>query len=488
MLVRFYAMKFTNYITALTFLCTLYGCSNKNSVTEQFPEPAIQPDTNSSKIVYWLTTRDESALLSRRPAIPYSSGVTTNPTVTIDTTQTFQTMDGFGYTLTSGSATLINKMEVSAKSKLLNELFGDDENSIHVSYIRISIGASDLSANVYTYDDMPAGQTDPNLDNFSLLPDKTDLIPLLKEIIAINPEIKIIATPWTPPVWMKDNGNSIGGSLKPEFYSAYANYFVKYVQAMKAEGIEITAITPQNEPLHDGNNPSMKMEATQQADFIKNHLGPAFQFSGIATKIIVYDHNCDKPDYPLTILNDPAAKSFVDGSAFHLYAGDISALSQVHNAHPDKSVYFTEQYTASTSQFGGDLQWHIKNLVIAAPRNWSRTVFEWNLANDVNFGPHTAGGCTTCKGALTIDGSAVKRNVAYYIIAHISKFVPAGSVRVGSNISGSLQNIAFKTPVGKKTLIVLNEADTVSSFNITFSGKTAPASLPARGVATYVID
>ena len=481
-------MKFTNYISALAFLCAFYSCSHQSNTSDPNPPPPDTPDTSSSKIVYWLTTPDESILLKRQPAIAWSTAANNNPVITIDTTETFQQMDGFGYTLTSGSATLINAMSAEAKATLLNELFGDDENSIHVSYLRISIGASDLSANVYTYNDMPAGQTDPNLNNFSLDPDKTDLIPLLKEIIAINPEIKIIATPWTPPVWMKDNENSVGGSLKPEFYRPYSKYFAKYVLAMKAEGITITAVTPQNEPLHDENNPSLKMEAAQEADFIKNHLGPAFQTAAITTKIIVYDHNADKPDYPLAILNDPAANVFIDGSAFHLYAGDISALSEVHNAHADKNVYFTEQYTASTGQFGGDLQWHVKNLVIGAPRNWSRTVFEWNLANDVNFGPHTTGGCTTCKGALTINGSAVKRNVAYYIIAHISKFVPAGSIRVSSNITGSLQNVAFKTLSGQKILVVLNESATASMFKISFNGKSAPVTLPAGAVGTFVVE
>ncbi len=162
--------------------------------------------------------------------------------------------------------------------------------------------------------------------------------------------------------------------LKPGYYAAYANYFVKYIQAMKAEGITIDAITVQNEPLHGGNNPSMVMQAADQATFIKNNLGPAFSTAGITTKIITYDHNADRPDYPLTILNDPAAKPYVDGSAFHLYGGNISALTQVHNAHPDKHVYFTEQWVGGPGNFAGDLQWHVENLIIGATRNWSRNV------------------------------------------------------------------------------------------------------------------
>lgn len=253
---------------------------------------------------------------------------------------------------------------------------------------------------------------------------------------------------------------------------------------MKGYGITIDAITPQNEPLHPGNNPSMYMTAAQQAEFVKNHLGPSFQSSGITAKIIVYDHNCDHPDYPLAILNDAAAKSFVDGSAFHLYSGDISALSQVRSSHPDKNLYFTEQYTASNGNFGGDLKWHLKNVIIGSMRNWSRTALEWNLANDPNFGPHTPGGCTTCKGALTI-GTTVVRNVAYYIIAHASKFVSPGSVRIGSNLSGNLQNVAFKTRTGIKILIVENDGGNAQAFNIRFNGKWVSTSLPAGSVGTY---
>jgi glucosylceramidase len=284
---------------------------------------------------------------------------------------------------------------------------------------------------------------------------------------------------------MKTNNSSIGGKLKPEYYSVYANYFVKYLQAIKAEGITIDAVTPQNEPLNPQNNPSMEMSAAEQADFIKNNLGPAFRAANITTKIITYDHNADRPDYPLAILNDPSARQYVDGSAFHLYAGNITALSQVRTAYPDKNIYFTEQYTASTGSFNGDLAWHVRNLIVGATRNWSRNVLEWNLANDNGYGPHTPGGCTTCKGALTI-GQSVTRNVAYYIMAHASKFVPAGSHRIESNITGNLRNVAFETPVGKKVLIVLNDANSFQSFNIKFKDKVVVTGLEGGAVGTFV--
>jgi glucosylceramidase len=334
---------------------------------------------------------------------------------------------------------------------------------------------------------MPAGQTDPTLSSFSLAPDKDYLIPLLKEILLINPNIRIMACPWSPPVWMKDNNSTIGGSLQTANYDVYAKYFVKYIQAMKAEGITIDAITPQNEPLNPANNPSLLMLATEQTNFIKNNLGPAFQAANINTKIIVYDHNCDKPEYPVSILNDAAAKQYIAGSAFHLYGGNINALSSVHSAHPDKGLYFTEQWTSSTGDFGGDLKWHVKNVIIGSMLNWSKVALEWNLANDANFGPHTAGGCTQCKGAITINSaSSYSKNVAFYIIAHASKFVPTGSIRIASNVSGNLNNVAFKTAAGKTVLIVENDGASTEYFNIKSNGKWVTTSLEAGSVATFI--
>jgi len=369
---------------------------------------------------------------------------------------------------------------------LLQELFGNTNNSIAISYLRISIGASDLNSNVFSYNDLPNGQIDIDQLQFNLAPDMNNLIPLLKEIILINPNIKIIAVPWSAPLWMKSNYTSVGSSLSPIYYSSYAQYFVKYIQAMKQQGITIEAICPQNEPLNDANNPSMLMTAAQQISFIKK-LGPAFQAAGITTKIISYDHNCDVTSYPISVLSDVGVNSFVDGSAFHLYAGDINALSSVHNAFPNKNIYFTEQWTSSTGNFSGDLKWHVKNVVVGSMRNWSKIALEWNLANNASFGPHTSGGCTQCKGAITIDSNTnYTRNVGYYIIAHASKFVPAGSVRIASNLSGNLNNVAFKTPNGKKVLIVENDGTATESFNIKYNDKWITTSLESGSVATYI--
>jgi len=479
--------RFMKTFLLITLTVLLSKCSSSNGGTTPPPNP-IPPPVVTNEVDFWLTKGDQSVLLKKQSSI-LAFGTTYNmyPNIEVDDTQSFQTVDGFGFTLTGGSTEVINQLSTAKKQELLQELFGSSENSISISYLRISIAASDLNSVPFSYNDMPAGQTDINLTSSSLAPDMINLIPVLKAILAINPNIKIMATPWSPPVWMKDNNSFIGGSLQPQYYGVYAQYFVKYIQKMKAEGITIDAVCPQNEPLHPGNNPSMLMTATQQAAFIKNNLGPAFQTAGINTKIIIYDHNCDRPDYPIAVLSDAAANPFVDGSAFHLYGGDISALSTVHNAFPNKNVYFTEQWTSSDGNFGGDLKWHLKNVVIGSMRNWSKIALEWNLANSASYGPHTPGGCTQCKGALTITGvDSFTRNVAYYIIAHASKFVPAGSVRIASNLSGNLNNVAFKTPSGKIVLIVENDGNSSEIFNIKYNGRWVTTSLDGGAVGTYI--
>lgn len=467
----------------LLLLCTSFLCGvcSKGTGGDNNPQPTPAPAVN--EVDCWLTKGDQSALLQKQTdVLSFGTAVNAFPNIDVDSTVTYQQVDGFGYTLTGGSAYLINRMGASQSAALLTDFFSTNA----VSYLRISMGASDLDATVFSYDDLPAGQTDPTLANFNLSKDTVDLIPVLKQVLAINPNIKILASPWSPPVWMKDNGNSIGGSLLPQYYSTYAQYFVKYVQQMKAKGITVDAVTVQNEPQHGGNNPSMVMSAAQQADFVKNHLGPAFQAAALSTKIIIWDHNCDNANYPITILNDPAAKAYVNGSAFHLYAGDVSALSAVHNAHPDKALYFTEQWTGATGSFSGDLTWHVKNVIIGTMRNWSRNALEWNLANDPTYNPHTPGGCTECKGAATISGSNYTRNVSYYIIAHASRFVPAGSVRIESSLATNLPNVAFKTPAGKKVLVVVNDGTAALGFNIKFKNKWVFTSLASGAVGTYV--
>jgi glucosylceramidase len=490
-------MKNILFVSSIFLFTTVasVSCSKKSVTTgQQQTATTVTPFTPfvpvKTDVTMWLTNADQSVLFQKQNiALNFSTAANSNTNIAVDTTNTYQTIDGFGFCLTGGSATVINSLGATQQDALLKELFLTDTTHIGISYLRISIGASDMSATDFTYDESNTG-TDVTLTNFSIDMEKTDLIPVLKKIIALNPNIKILACPWTAPTWMKINttGNSgfSGGSLNTLYYDAYAAYFVKYIQAMKAQGITIDAVTPQNEPLNPNNNPAMVMQPAEEDNFVKNSLGPQFKSAGITTKIIVYDHNTDRIDYPMTILADAAANPFVDGSAFHLYIGGINALSQVHNAYPLKNIYFTEQYTSSTGNFSGDLSWHITNLIVGATRNWSRNVLEWNMATDAVYGPHTNGGCTVCQGALTISGQNVSRNVSYYIVAHASKFVRPGAVRIGSPDLANMPNVAFKNPDGSKVLIVLNSSGSLQNFNIQFNGKIVTSALNNGSVATYV--
>lgn len=419
--------------------------------------------------------RIEDQLLKDKP---HSSKI-----ITLNPAESFQTIDGFGYTLTGSSAQMIAQLNKEEQSKLLHELFSLEDDGIGISVIRLSIAASDMDKEIFSY----AENEDKNLQNFSLEKDQVYLIPLLKQIKRINPNIKFIAAPWSPPVWMKTNNQTKGGELKSEYFGIYANYFVKYVQEMRKNGIEIYALTPQNEPLHPGNNPSLFMSASTQTEFIKKHLGPAFEKHKIKTKILTYDHNCDKPEYPIEVLNDPIAKKYIFGSAFHLYNGDISAMSKVKKAHPDKEIFFTEQWTGVKGEFAGDFNWHIKNVIIGSLNHFSRTALEWNLSNDPSLSMHAPGGCTECLGALTIGKTVEKRNQAYYIIAQASKFFTPNSKRIASSSLEGINSVAVKRTDGSYAIILQNETTTDQTISIKISNRFANIFLPKSTVTSHIL-
>lgn len=439
-----------------------------------------------SPVDWWLTTNNKSALLARQTALPVQQAAGSAPlNIVVDPSTKFQAIDGFGFALTGGSAQHMIRMNAAERKKLIQELFGRKEGQVGFSYLRLSIGSSDLNDHTFSYDDVPAGQTDVPLSTFTLKEDEQDVIPVLKEILAVVPGIRILGSPWSAPVWMKSNQNIQGGRLKDEYYPVYANYFVKYIQGMKKHGIVIDAITVQNEPFNDGNTPSMQFLAKEELRFIKNFLGPAFKKAGIKTKIILYDHNCDAPEYPISILTDKEAAQYVDGSGFHLYAGPVSAMSKVHNAFPEKHLYFTEMMAVSRDQNFNTAN-PVERILIGATRNWSRNVILWNLAADPNNDPHTDnGGCSMCQGAVTIDGNNVTRNLAYYTIAHASAFVPPGSVRIESSSQPGLSHVAFRTPAGKTVLVVANNSRETKAFSVTEGGHSFQSQLEHGSTATF---
>jgi len=406
--------------------------------------------------------------------------------IKVDAGKTFQTMEGFGYGLTGGSAQLIHALPKAQRTALLKEIFGQSEADLGVSYIRISIGASDLDAEVFSYSDLPKGETDSTLTHFSLSKDTLHLIPILKEVLAINPSLKIMASPWSPPTWMKTNGISMGGHLLKKYYASYANYFVKYISAMEANGIQLHSITMQNEPEHGGNNPSLLMDATEQTEFLRDYLGPQLKAAKINIEVVLFDHNADHPNYPIAILNDVKAKSFAAATAFHLYLGKEEALSEVHALHPDKKIYFTEQWTGAKGSFDGDFLWHLEHIVIGTIQNWSSVVLEWNLANNAKFEPHTPLGCTECKGAFTIQDGIINRNVSYYIIGQIAKFIKPGAIRTLSSVSdASLATISFNLKNGKKAILILNKS-AAKQIVLEQNNQYYTFNIPAKAASTVI--
>ncbi|WP_456314668.1 RICIN domain-containing protein [Pseudomonas shirazensis] len=438
--------------------------------------------TNAQTVTPWITTGDQTKLLQQQSSVSFGSNSGTNPsTVTINAGTTYQTMDGFGYTLTEGSCEVISGMAAAQQNQLLNDLY-NPTTGLNANVVRISIAASDLSSSSYSYNETSG---DVNMNNFSLNgPDLTYLIPIIKKILLINPNIKILATPWSAPRWMKTNNSWIGGSLQTQYYAAYARYFVKYFAAMQAQGISIWGITPQNEPENPNNEPSMLMNSTEQKNFINQQLGPQMAAAGYGNiKIIAFDHNCDNTAYPIDVLNN---SGYVDGAAFHLYLGNISAMSTVRNA-TNKNVYFTEQYTGSGGSFSGDFGWHMQNVVIGSTNNWAKTVLEWNAANNPNLGPRTPGGCNTCLGAITVNNStSYTKNVAYYIIGQISKFVKPGAVRISSvSTNGSILSVAFKNPDGSIALVVYNSSGSANTIKVVSGSSAFNYAVPATSAVTF---
>src|SRR5689334_8783438 len=259
------------------------------------PAPALAA---GETVNIWLTTGDKANLLAPQPAVTFVPDSGSNPlTIDVNESLSYQTMDGFGASFTDSSAWLVwNKLSAAQRNTLMNNLF-NPSTGIGLSYLRQPISSSDFALSNYTYDDMPAGQTDPNLTNFSINHDKTYITPVIQQALAINPNLHVMGTPWSAPAWMKTSGSLFNGTLQTQYYGAYANYFVKFIQAYNTEGIPVYAITLQNEPHFEPNSyPGMRLEPADEANFVKNNLGPAFSSAGITTKIIVWDHNWDEPN------------------------------------------------------------------------------------------------------------------------------------------------------------------------------------------------
>ncbi len=468
----------------------------------------------ASPVHVWITTPDGQLTMSDQGTVAFGTAAPTATTVTIDPTRTFQTMTGFGGSITDSSATVLYGLSPSARDAAMRDLF-DPVNGDGLSFLRQPIGASDFVASAaYTYDDLAPGQTDYLQRHFSIGHDEAQILPLLRRAEQLNPHLSIMATPWSPPAWMKTGGSLSGGRLidDPKIYASYALYLLRFVEAYRAQGVTIDLITVQNEPQNrtPAGYPGTDMPASQEEQVIAD-LGPMLRLAGLKTKILAYDHNwsehpndvaatppdetSDINDYPQEVLSSPAA-AWISGTAYHCYFGDPSAMTALHDQFPAKDIYFTEcsgsQSSDPANTFSDTLKWHARNLIIGATRNWAKSVVNWNVALDPSGGPHV-GGCATCTPILTIgsDGT-VTRNAEYYALGHLSRFVRPGAVRIASTSfgttgwNGQIMDVAFRNPDGSTVLVAHNENDNPQSFSVSENGQSFDYTLPGGALATFV--
>ncbi|MDQ0062549.1 glycoside hydrolase family 30 protein [Paenibacillus harenae] len=397
--------------------------------------------------------------------------------ITVDDSQTYQEMDGFGASFTDSAAYLINQvLEPEQRAELMKKLF-DAEDGIGLSVLRNPMGASDYARDFYSYNDLPEGETDVRLERFSIAHDEADIIPLLAEAVRLNPDVKLMASPWSPPGWMKTSGSMIGGELKPEYYSAYASYFVRYIEAYAANGLAIYAVTPQNEALYSPvHYPGMIMLPESQSDFIKNHLKPQFVKHQLNTKILCYDHNWDKPDYPRTVLEQ--AVDEVDGVAWHWYGGKPSAQTEIYDAFPGKEVHFTE---GSGGEWIPPFEQAFSNVMrtgIEILRNYSKSYVLWNMALDENNGPAVPGfGRSTCRGIVRIDQGTkeLTYTLDYYALAHFSKVIRPKAVRLGcSSSEESVRSVSFRNTDGSIAVVLFNDGESSVNIDLELPGDRQP--------------
>lgn len=490
--------KYTCLAAALAVGFAAFSCDDDDEVAvTETPTVTTVPEGNVMALVTTVyRTRDLTI-----DTVEFSTKDNMAPTnIYLDPSTLYQEIDGFGVGITGSTCYNLLMMTSEDRAEFLKETFDPDQFGF--SYVRVSIGCSDFSMSDYTCCDTEG------IENFALTDEEYDLvIPILQEILAINPDLKIMGSPWTAPVWMKVSGldslepytDFAGGYLNPAYYDDYATYFVKWIQAFKAEGIDIYSITPQNEPLSTSNSSAMYMGWEQQRDFIAGYLGPQFVANGITTKIYVYDHNYDYEEisselnYPTNIYADADASQYVAGAAFHNYGGDASELLNVQAAYPGKELVFSEA-SIGTWNDGRDLTERLmddmEEIALTTVQNYCRGVIVWNLMLDSDGSPYLEGGCSTCYGAVDIsntDYKTITRNSHYYIIAHMASVIKPDAVRIGTTgyTDDNFTYAAFENTDGTYAFVIVNGYDDTQRITVTSDDKHFAYDLPGYSVTSF---
>ena len=500
-------MKTVNSVLFIGIAAALLGCNTP--VDNPKDDPTNEP-TPQRDVMTYVTTAD-GTMGFVAIGKDYAEGLNMSPerTLKLNPNVRYQEFDGFGAAITGAAAFNLMQMPAERRQKLLVETFSP-EKGMGYGYVRVPIGGSDFNSRSnydYTCCDTKG------IENFALTTDELDyIIPVLKEILAINPGLKVMGTPWSCPIWMKvDDIRSkapytgpnkwVGGYLNPDYYQDYAMYFVKWIKAFEAAGINITSVTPQNEPLNWGNSMSLYMPWDQERDFIKLALGPVFKREGINAKIICFDHNYnydgkkDQQEYPIKIYADPEASQYIDGAAYHSYGGSPVELDNIHKKAPEKNLYFTEQSigTWNYQSFGQSLMSEMKNTCIGTVTRWCKAVIVWNFMLDENGGPHGGpGACATCYGAVDIsskDYITLNKRSHYYVIGHLSKALKAGSTRIATSgyMPTGLSVVASENLDGTYGLVLFNENAEGLTFVIEHNGKHFEIKLPAESITSCIL-
>jgi glucosylceramidase len=450
----------------------------------------------------WLTTTNDSGGrnvtrgLQQQTPISFASGSGSGGvTISVNENTKYQQFVGAGASMTDTAAYLLgssNALSAATRSQVMTNLFSPT-SGIGLDFLRNPMGASDLARYNYSYDDMPAGQTDPSLANFSISHDLTDILPLTKQAEQLNPSLKLMMVPWSAPAWMKSDDNFTSHSyLQSQDYAAYAQYFVKTIQAYQAQGVHVDYVSAQNEPgCCDGSTyPTMNWNGNGLDYFTATDLLPAFHAAGLTTKDLALDWNWSNyASYGQQEVDDAAVRNdpLFGGVAWHGYdEGSAAEQTTVHNQYPSIGQFDTEH---SGGTWIANQQNEDMNNIIDYTRNWGQSVVKWSLAVDQNMGPHN-GGCATCTGLITVhngdsQSGQVDYTVEYYDMGQLTKFVKPGAYRIDSTASSTVPNVAWINPDGSKALVAYNGSGSTQTVHVNWGNETFSYSLPSATSATF---
>lgn len=465
-----------DFLKAVSAAAAAFAVSKTRARAAGFSGPGV--------VNVWATYRDQRHA-RQTPLIWQRAGQVAADAIQLDTGATRQEILGFGAAITEASAYVLSRLSETERAPVMRDLFAPDAMALNVC--RTCIGSSDYATRVYSYDESP--EPDPELKKFSIDHDKEFYLPILREARKQNPELFLFSSPWSPPGWMKANNSMLGGAMRKLSFDPYARYFIRFLEAYKAEGVDIQAVTVQNETdaEQEGHMPACLWAQEQEMEFASRFLAPAIRKAGLNTRIWLLDHNYSLWGRAIDELSDPSVYDAVDGIAWHGYVGDPTAMTRVHEAFPEKNAYWTEggpdvnqpdyqtDFPKWADQFNSILN------------NWARSITAWNVALDEKGKPDI--GPFSCGGVITIDSASHKVTYSgqYWAFAHYSKHIRRGARVFATNAVGDtgkgspISHAAFRNPDGGYAMVLANTG-AERRVQLLLKGETLDVDLPANSV------